>query len=200
MRVRIRMAESPQSASSGPLSTEHLAQISDARKRAKKVLRAAGLAAFSGWSMAVFAALTLAFAFLSDWSAWAIGVGLAVCAFAELRGCGLLRRMDPKGASVLGWNQVFLAVLITAYALWSLYSASKNPALGALAQGTGDPQVDAMVKQLTAVVSWALYGTMAVVGLVVPGLTAIYYFTRGPLVAKFRRDTPGWVLEVIQRG
>jgi len=184
----------------GPLSPEHLNQISDARKRAKKILRAAGMAAFSGWSMAVFAVLTLAFAFMSDWSAWAIGIGLAACAAAELRGCVLLRKMEPRGASVLGWNQVFLAVLITAYALWSLYSASKNPALGAMVQGTGDAQIDAMAKELTTVVTWALYGTMAVVGLVVPGLTAIYYFTRRPLVTKFRRETPEWVMEVIWRG
>lgn len=175
-------------------------QISDARKRAKKVLRAAGMAAFSGWSMAVFAVLTLAFAFLSDWSAWAIGFGLAACAFVELRGSKLLRKMDPRGAEMLGWNQVFLAFLITAYALWSLYSATKNPALTSMMQGTGDAQIDAMAKELTTVVTWALYGTMAVVGLVVPGLTAIYYFTRGPLVRKFRRETPDWVLEVIRRG
>lgn len=194
------MPESPQPAPSGPLSAEHLNQISDARKRAKKVVRAAALAAFSGWSMAVFALLTLAFAFLSDWSAWAIGFGLAACAFVELRGCGLLRQMDPRGASVLGWNQIFLACLIIAYALWSLYSANRNPALASMLQGSGDPQIDAMARELTTVVTWALYGTMAVVGLVVPGLTAIYYFTRGPLVRKFRRETPDWVLEVIRRG
>jgi len=194
------MAESPISSAPGPLSAEHLNQISDARKRAKKILRAAGMAAFSGWSMAIFAALTLAFAFMSDWSAWAIGIGLAACAATELRGCALLRKMEPRGALVLGWNQVFLAVLITAYALWSLYSTSKNPALGAMVRGTGDPQIDAMAKELTTVVTWALYGTMAVVGLVVPGLTAIYYFTRAPLVTKFRRETPEWVMEVIRRG
>jgi len=184
----------------GPLSADHLNQISDARRRAKKILRAAGVAWLSGWSMAVFAALTLAFAFLSDWSAWAVGIGLGACAANELRGGSMLRRMDARGASVLGWNQLILAVLIVAYALWSLYSAMNNPAIATLMQGTGDPQIDAMAKELTTVVTWALYGTMAVVGLVVPGLTAIYYFTRGPLVTAFRRETPGWILELIRRG
>lgn len=188
------------SASPGPLTQEHLDQLSGARKRGKKILRAAAVAAFSGWSMAVFAVLTLAFAFLSDWSAWAIGFGLAACAFIELRGGGLLRKMDASGATMLGWNQIFLACLIIAYALWSLYSANKNPALASMLQGSGDPQIDAMAKELTTVVTWALYGTMAVVGLVVPGLTAIYYFTRGQLVRKFRRETPDWVLEVLRRG
>jgi hypothetical protein len=150
--------------------------------------------------MLVFAALTLAFAFLSDWSAWAIGIGLGACAANELRGGAMLRRMDARGASVLGWNQLILAVLIVAYALWSLYSAVNNPSLPSLTQGTGDPQIDAMAKELTTVVTWALYGTMAVVGLIVPGLTAIYYFTRGPLVTAFRRETPGWILELIRRG
>jgi len=195
------MVAAPQNADApGPLSADHLHQISDARRRAKKILRAAGVAWLSGWSMAVFAVLTLAFAFLSDWSAWAVGIGLGACAANELRGGTMLRRMESRGASILGWNQVFLAVLIVAYALWSLFSAINNPAMATLMQGTGDPQIDAMAKELTTVVTWALYGTMAVVGLVVPGLTAIYYFTRRPLVAKFRRDTPRWVLEVIQRG
>ncbi|MGH7244418.1 MAG: hypothetical protein ACREJD_13490 [Phycisphaerales bacterium] len=191
---------SSSSSNSGPLSGEHLNQISDARKRAKKILRAAGMAWLSGWSMAVFAALSLAFAFMSDWSAWTIGIGLAVCAANELRGGAMLKGMNPRGASILGWNQVFLGVLIVAYALWSLYSTSKSPALASLAQGTGDPGIDAMAKELTTVVTWALYGTMVVVGFVVPGLTAIYYFTRGPLVTAFRRETPDWVLEVIRRG
>mgnify|MGYP001170128223 CR=1 FL=1 len=194
------VAAPPNADAAGPLSAEHLNQISDARKRAKKILRAAGVAWLSGWSMAVFAVLTLAFAFLSDWSAWAVGIGLGACAANELRGGTMLRRMDSRGASVLGWNQLILAVLIVAYALWSLYSAINNPAMATLMQGTGDPQIDAMAKELTTVVTWALYGTMAVVGLVVPGLTAIYYFTRGPLVTTFRRETPGWILELIRRG
>ncbi|MBX3380204.1 MAG: hypothetical protein KF805_08905 [Phycisphaeraceae bacterium] len=188
------------SADPGPLSTEHLNQISDARKRAKKILRAAGMAAFSGWSMAVFAVITLAFAVMSDWSAWAIGFGLAACAANEIRGGMLLKRMEVRGATLLGWNQVFLALLIISYALWSLNSTIKNPGLTSLTQGTGDPQIDAMAKQLTTAVTWGLYGSMVVVGLIVPGLTAVYYFTRGPLVRRFRRETPEWVLEVIRRG
>lgn len=194
------VAATPNADAAGPLSAEHLNQVSDARRRAKKILRAAGLAWFSGWSMAVFAVLTLAFAFLSDWSAWAIGIGLGACAANELRGGAMLRRMDPRGATVLGWNQVFLAVLIVAYAIWSLYSAIHNPPMATLMQGTGDPQLDAMVKELSTVVTWALYGTMAVVGLVVPGLTAMYYFTRRALVTAFRRETPTWILELIRRG
>lgn len=185
--------------SSGPLSAEHLNEISAAQKRGKKILRAAGVAVFSGWSMVIFAAVTLMFAFLSDWSAWAIGIGLAVCGINELRGGALLRKMEARGASVLGWNQILLGAIIIAYALWSLKSAIGNPALKSITQGTGDPQIDAIASQLTTAVTWALYGSMAVVGLVVPGLTAIYYFTRGPLVTRFRRETPEWVVEVIRR-
>lgn len=185
--------------SGGPLSAEHLNQLSQARARARKIRRAAGVAAFSGWSMAAFAGLTLAFAFLSDWTAWAIGIGLALCAANEIRGGALLKQINPRGATVLGWNQVFLGLLIVGYALWSLNSAVNNPGLSSLAQGTGDPQIDAMARQLTVAVTWGLYGSMAVVGLLVPGLTALYYFSRGALVRQFRRTTPDWVLEVIRR-
>ncbi|MBX3388885.1 MAG: hypothetical protein KF691_05470 [Phycisphaeraceae bacterium] len=188
-----------QPAAVGPLSTEHLNEISAAQRRSKKILRAAGIAAFSGWSMVIFAVVTLMFAIMSDWSAWAIGIGLALCGVNELRGGALLRRMEARGARVLGWNQIFLGALIIGYALWSLRSAIGNPALNSMMQGTGDPQIDALASQLTVAVTWGLYGSMAVVGLVVPGLTAIYYFTRGPLVTRFCRETPEWVVEVIRR-
>ena len=180
--------------SPGPLSAEHLNEISAAQQRSKKILRAAGIAAFSGWSMVVFSVLTLMFAFLSDWSAWAIGIGLALCGVNELRGGALLRKMEARG-----WNQVLLGALIIGYALWSLSSAMSNPVLKSMVQGTGDPQIDALASQLTTAVTWGLYGSMAVVGLIVPGLTAIYYFSRSPLVTRFRRETPEWVVEVIRR-
>lgn len=184
----------------GPLTPEHLRQLAEARARARKILRASAIAAFSGWSMAVFAFLTLVFAIFSDWSAWAIGVGLALCAANEIRGGAKVRKMEPRGAVILGWNQFFLAGLIVSYALWSLYRAVTSPALSSMLQSTGDPSVDALAKNLVAIVSWALYGTMAVVGLLVPGLTAVYYFSRKPLVERFRSETPAWVLEVVRQG
>lgn len=182
---------------SNPLSPEHLQQLSDAKRRAKKVRRAASVAALSGWSMLVFACVSLAFAIFSDWSAWAVGIGLLLVALNELRGSTMLRRADPAGAKVLGWNQLVLAALLVAYATWSLATSLRQP-LGAALQ-SGDPQIDAMAANITSAVTYGLYGTLAVLGLLLPGLTSIYYFSRGRIVRSFLAETPEWIVEIMRR-
>lgn len=193
-----------------PLSAENLRELGEARRRAKKVRRAAAVAAFSGWSMAVFAGLSLLFAFLSDWTAWAVGIGLAVIAWNELRGAGMLRRIEPRGARVLGWNQVALGFLIVAYAGWSLYSAARGNGVSALLSAgagggsggmagmIGDPQMEQMVRELTTTLTYVVYGSVAVVGVIVPGLTAIYYFTREAIVRRMIGGTPAWAIDALR--
>lgn len=180
-----------------PLSPLHLQQLSDAKRRAKKVHRAASVAALSGWSMLVFALISLAFAFFSDWSAWAVGIGLLLVSLNELRGGAMLRRADPAGAKVLGWNQLVLAALLVTYATWSLATSLRQP-LGAALQ-SGDPQIDAMAANITSAVTYGLYGTLAVLGLLLPGLTSIYYFSRARIVRAFLAETPEWIVEIMRR-
>jgi hypothetical protein len=189
-------AASP-SPQSSPLSPQHLHQLSDAKRRAKKVRRAASVAALSGWSMLVFACISLALAFFSDWSAWAVGIGLLLVALNELRGSAMLRRADPAGAKVLGWNQLVLAALLVAYATWSLATSLRQPP-GAGMQ-SGDPQIDAMAANITSAVTYGLYGTMAILGLLLPGLTSIYYFSRARIVRSFLAETPAWIVEIMRR-
>lgn len=180
-----------------PLAPEHLQQLSDAKRRAKKVRRAASVAALSGWSMLVFACISLALAFFSDWSAWAVGIGLLLVALNELRGSAMLRRADPAGAKVLGWNQLVLAALLVAYATWSLATSLRQP-LGTALQ-SGDPQIDAMAANITSAVTYGLYGTLAVLGLLLPGLTSIYYFSRARIIRSFLAETPEWIVEIMRR-
>ncbi len=52
-------ADSPQAA---PLNAEQLRQIAEARRRRKRIDRAAAVAAFNGWTAAVFAVVALPFA------------------------------------------------------------------------------------------------------------------------------------------
>jgi hypothetical protein len=182
---------------SGPLSPQHLQQLSDAKRRAKKVRRAASVAALSGWSMLVFAVISLALAVFSDWSAWAVGIGLLLIALNELRGSAMLRRADPAGAKVLGWNQLVLAALLVSYATWSLASALHHPPSVALQ--SGDPQIDAMAANITSAVTYGLYAGMAVLGLLLPGLTSMYYFTRARIVRAFLAQTPDWIVEIMRR-
>jgi hypothetical protein len=184
-------------AGSGPLSADDLRTLTQARTRARKVRRAATVAAVSGWSMAAFAGLTLLAVLFGDLVALVLGSLLGGIAYNELRGAAMLRRFDPRGAARLGINQIALGILIVAYAAWSLYSSLANPALGSLGS-TGDPSTDALVRDLTNAVTYGLYGGMAVIGVVVPGLTAWYYFARGPIVKRLVLETPAWAIETLR--
>ena len=62
---------------SNPLSPEHLQQLSDAKRRAKKVRRAASVAALSGWSMLVFDVATIAVFLVHPLVSWHDGVQAA---------------------------------------------------------------------------------------------------------------------------
>lgn len=188
---------SPPTSASSPLSPEHLQQLSEAKRRAKKVRRAASVAALSGWSMLVFAMISLAFAIFSDWSAWAVGIGLLLVALNELRGSSMLRKADPAGAKVLGWNQIVLATLLVAYSTWSLATALRQPPSNSMP--SGDPQLDALAASITSTVTYGLYGSMAVLGLLLPGLTSLYYFSRIHVVRTFLADTPEWIVEIMRR-
>ena len=181
-----------------PLSPEQLRALADGRRRAAKVRRAATVAAVSGWSMAVFAGLTLLGVLFGSLISLVLTLSLAALAWNELRGGAMLKRFDPRGGKRLAMNQVALGVLIVAYAAWSLASALRTPALAALGGTTGDPQMDAMVADLTRTVAYGLYGAMAAAGIVIPGLTAWYYATRARVVRDLLSTTPAWVLEALR--
>lgn len=188
----------PQAARSGPLSAEDLRALSEGRGRARKVRRAAGVAALSGWTMAVFGAVGLLAAVFGDWVSAALGAALVVLGWNELQGGAMLRRLDARGAARLGWNQIVLGVVLVAYAAWSLATTLRSPALAAVGGTTGDAGIDAMVTQMTGVLAYSLYGTLCAAGVVVPGLTAWYYFTRERVVREVLAGTPEWVVEAMR--
>jgi hypothetical protein len=182
----------------GPLTPEHIRQLNDGRKRAKKIRRAAGVAAASGWTMAFFAACTFVSAAFGDLVSLILAILLSAIAFNELRGGTMVRRMDARGAGRLAVNQLALGVVIVAYAVWSLYSTLHDPALKQLTGQTGDAQTDAMLTRLSMAVTWGLYGGLAIVGIIAPGLTAWYYASRGALIRRFINETPAWVVEAMR--
>ena len=182
-------------AAAGPLSDEHVRELSAARARSAKVRRAAGIATFNGWTLAVFAAVTVVGGVLGDWAALVLGAALGASAYAELRGAGMIRRFDAAGARVLGVNQLALGGVVLLYAGWSMYSAAQG---AAAMQSVGDAQVDAMVQQISGLVIYGLYGSIAAFALIVPPLTAWYYFSRGPIVRAMVEQTPAWALEALR--
>jgi len=183
---------------SGPLSGEHLRILAAARARGKKVRRAAKVAAFSGGTMMLFAAATLIGGLFGDWTSLVLGIILAAIAYIELRGGAMLGRFEPGAARLLGYNQMLLAVVIIAYAAWSLLMALRSPMLAQLRGATGDPQMEEMVGQIATWTTYGLYGCIAFAGLIGPPMTALYYFSRARLVRAMLAETPPWAIETLR--
>lgn len=185
------------SASGRELTSEQLAQLRRARAGARRIRRACGFAAFSGWSMILFAAITLALGFLDPLllATGAILLGLGV---NELRGGSRLRRLDPRGGRILAINQAFLGALIVAYAIVRLQTASGHAETLLAQTSTGDPQFDEMIGGLVESAALMVYGTLAAAGVLIPGLTAVYYLSRGRTARDYVERTPPWVVQALR--
>jgi hypothetical protein len=184
----------------GPLSAQHERDLSTANQRARKILGAVKVATFNGWSAAVLAGASLLFVWF-DLSGIPVGVGLAVVAWNEFRGRDLLRRFDPRGASLLGWNQVGFIGLLVAYSSWCIYTGltgpdpyetyiTDNPQLAPILGSIGD---------LHATVTLAVYGGVIVLSFIFQGLNALYYFKRGRLLKVYLGQTPAWIVDLQRR-
>ena len=174
-----------------PLTPQQREELAEANQRAKKLLGAAKVAAFNGWTIGVFAAISLLFGIFSM-TALVMGVGMAVVARNEFRGRMMLRRFDADGPSFLGRNQLGFMALIIVYCLWSMYQTVSNPiteiaGLEAIAGSVGD-----IVTNLTL----AVYGGVIVLTALFQGLNARYYFARVKRVEDYLDKTPGWIVDV----
>jgi hypothetical protein len=172
----------------GPLEDHHYQEMERAAERARPVRRAARVAAFNGWTTAIFAVLSIPFAF-SGLVALLIAVGLSVVAFMEFRGRRGLLKFDPKAATQLGWNQTGFMVLIVAYCGWMLLGGapdiSERPEVSQLLGAEG--------RALYKTIVIAVYGTVIALTVVFQGGNAIYYFTRRKHVEAYLQQTPQWV-------
>jgi hypothetical protein len=70
--------------------------------------------------------------------------------------------------------------------------------MAAVGGTTGDAKMDAMISRLNIALAWGIYGGVAVIGVVGPGLTAWYYFTRGKVVRAVLDQTPDWVIHTMR--
>ncbi len=188
---------SPSISPDGPLSAADVSALVAARRGAKKLRRAATVAALSGWSMACFAGLTLLGLLFGDVSVIAPAVVLSLLAYNELRGASMLRRFDARGPGVLGRNQLTLALVIIGYAAWSLATAQPSSALASVGGSTGDAGLDASIKGIETMVFWALNLGVAALGAIVPPLTAWYYYSRARLIREFLDETPSWITDTL---
>jgi hypothetical protein len=183
------------------LAPEHLQQLAAARAAARKVRRAAAVATFDGWTIALFAALSLVTS-LTDPSGLLLSLGMIAVAVVELRGAAALKRLRSAAARMLGFNQLALASMLICYALWRLYAETSGPSPYA-AYTKSDPELAQMlgpIESLTRTIALYLYGAMIAVALFAQGGLAAYYFTRRQHIDAYLRQTPEWILAMQRSG
>ena len=162
-----------------------------ATDRSKKILAAAKVATFNGWTLGVLGALSMLFGLFSL-TGFVVGAFLVIVARNEFRGRALVRQLEPRGAMLLAKNQIGLIGIIIAYCLWSMYSAVANPSSQTieLEELAGLPS--GLVTELTLMV----YGVVIVLTLIVQGLNARYYFVRIQQMKDYLQQTPKWIVDM----
>lgn len=186
----------PTPAPTPSLTADQLRSLVDTSRRARKIRRSAAFARFGGWTGAMFAGLTLlCLVFSFSLSALFVGVGLAVVAWGEFAGARLLSQLDPRGPGRLAMNQVVLAFVLCFYSAWCMIQGPGKSSL------TTDPQVAQMLgdmEGLDKLVYQLVYGTLFIVGLIAPGLTALYYLSRRRLLKELRESAEPSMIEAVK--
>jgi hypothetical protein len=180
-----------QSPDEGPLTAEQKQELEEASQRARALTRAGKVAAFSGWTVGFFAAVTLLFGLTSP-VALLLGAGMGVVAWNEFRGRDLLRRLDAAGPELLAKNQLGFMALIILYCCWSIYWTLFGPPLNLSALEMFLEGIEDLVRTLAVMV----YGIVIVATIVFQGLMARYYRGRGRILEGYLRDTPDWVVDL----
>lgn len=173
--------------------------VAAARLQSRKVRRAASVAAFSGWTTAVFAALTL-LGGLFSLPAFLLGVGFAVSAAIEIRGAAALRRFESGVVKRLAVNQAALAGMLCAYGAWSIFAALTAPGPYAAYLDGGGAMADAVrpIAKLQTSVTIVFYLALIVCSLIAQGGAAVYYLTRKRHIDAFVQTTPAWALDMLK--
>jgi hypothetical protein len=172
-----------------------------ARKRLRKVRRAAGVALFNGWSIGVFAVFSLAIGLFSLTSLL-IGAALALVAYNEFVGAKMLRKLDTRAPWRLALGQLGLCAVLITYSLWSIYSlqVGPNPYEAALAAGGQATAIVGSIEQFQKMVTFAVYGGLIIGSIVFQGGTGWYYVTRTKHMRAYLSETPAWILALERAG
>lgn len=191
-----------------PLSAEQIAQLRQSQIAGKKLRRARLVALIDGWSIAIFAGLTMLCGIFNPLSAgFMLGVGMSVVASVEFIGAGRLQRLHPGATRMLGFNQLAFATMLAMYALWNIYGtlSSHESMMGAeytalAAQSPDAAQMVNSLDSLTRAATIGFYAAIIIIAIVVQGGTALYYITRGGHVCRYMQQTPGWIVELQRSG
>jgi hypothetical protein len=195
----ISTANSGTQSDANPLSVAEQRLLAESQTRVRKIRRAAAVARFNGWTTGIAAFCSLPFALMSL-AGLAVTLTLGVVAANEFRGQRRLLQFDPRGATLLGWNQVGLLAAIVVYSLGMLWVGltGESPLAAELAAKPELASVfdSAELDQAYQLIVVAVYATTIAFSLLFQGLNALYYFTRRPLVLEYAQTTPAWVLDL----
>ena len=185
------------------LGDEQRRELAAARSAWRKIQRAAGVAALSGWTMAVFAVVTVLLSY-NSLSAVLIAVALGAAAVVELRGRRRLLELVPGATKALALNQAVLAVLIVLYAAWGVHGSKTISAdvMKMVTQSLGPDAADTLKEnpQIIEKMVLLIYGTLAVAAVAGQGSLALYYMGRKRWVQRYLNETPPWILGMQREG
>ena len=177
--------------SDSPLSQAQIEELATAMHRAAKILGAAKVAAFTGWTVMVCGLLTLLLTLFSP-TGVLLGGALLMVAWNELEGRKQIQRFHEGGPRRLARNQLWLLAVIAVYCLWSIYQARFYPA----------PGLSEMEELLDLGEGFVAGATTAAYALVLAVATAFqlgmyrYHAARIGLLEEYVRETPAWIVEI----
>ncbi len=183
-----------------PIAPEHMEMLGEANVRARKVLRAAKMAAFNGWTIGAFAALSLPFAFFGI-DALVMCLGLGAVAWNEFRGRRMMLAFDLRAPRRLAWGQVGLMALLVCYAAWRIIDSLTGPGYYHEAAGN-DPFLQSKLRpyeELYRTLTVAAYGALICFTLLFQGLNALYYWTRRRPLIRYLQTTPRWIVQLQRK-
>jgi len=192
---------SPTPAPPAQLSAEQLQQIQVAKSAIKKIRRAVTVAGTDGWSLAIFAVLSLLFAY-DSFTGILLALGLGTTAFFELRGAAQLRRLELPAIRTLAINQIALGGLICLYGLGCIYSEMTGPGVYQ-SLVAADPDATSSLGQFEGTahqIALLFYVMVIVFGIAGPGAMALYYRSREKYLQAYLSQTPQWILAMQQAG
>jgi hypothetical protein len=174
-----------------------LQQLDLAHQRARKIRRAVQVALFNGWTVGVFAVISLLSGILSL-TGLVLGGALAIVAYNEFNGAKLLRRLDLRAPRRLAWNQLGLCCVIIAYSVWGLYTGLSGPSpYGSALPAAGQAApILKSIEHLQTTITLAVYGSLIFGSIILQGGTAWYYLTRTRHIQAYASQTPQWVIDL----
>lgn len=184
-----------------PPSPQHLAQIASARQQFRKIARAAGTAAFSGWSIAIFGAITLLTGFMS-FSGAILGAGMCVIGYYEMQGAKQIRRLNPDIPKRMAINQLILGALLIFYACCALWTSLHQPSdIDNALSGTPEAaQMLGSIGNLEHTIIISVYACIILAAILGCGGMAWYYVSRRKFIVSYLREAPPWIIDLQKAG